>query len=748
VLPLFALTIFLSAALLFLVQPMFAKMLLPLLGGTPAVWNTSVVFFQIVLLAGYAYAHVAVRRLTPRWQAGVHAAVLVAPALALPVVVRAPGDPWSATPIAWLFAALALSVGLPFFAVSTSGPLLQRWFARTTHRASADPYFLYAASNAGSLGALVAYPFLVEPAIALSTQARVWTAGYAALVALTALCGYAAWRTSRAEIELDATARAEGHAVTWRERARWMALAAVPSMLMLSTNTYITTDIAAVPLLWIIPLALYLLTFILAFSPRQIVSPWVLSLAMPIVFIPSVLTVLREETAAMTVIPVHLATLFVAALACHSELARRRPSPEHLTDFYLSISAGGAVGGLFNTLVAPLVFRETTEYPLALVLACLLRTPVPIFRNASRTGKTAGTRAPSSRPRLKHAVTESLDVVAPVVIGVLLLFLHDRAVRQGINEFSLKGLAHVYALPFGLWLLTLARPFRLALGLAALFIAGEFIRPTGPNVLHTERTFFGIHEVFDAGWEVKLLNGTTNHGTQLKNPALRCRATSYYHSSGPIGQLFASFTGSYTKFDVGVVGLGAAVLAPYAHAGQRWTFYEINPAIERIARDRRYFTYLADCITDFQVVIGDARLRLDAAPDGAHDFIVLDAFSSDAIPVHLLTREAIGVYFRKLRPGGLVALHISNRYLDLEPVLAAVARDAGLVARIADDNDVSNQERMEGKLSSTWVVLARDEQDLGPIAGSSRWVPTTPRTDVNAWTDDFSDVVKLLDLSD
>jgi hypothetical protein len=752
VLALFVLTIFLSAALLFLVQPMFAKMLLPLLGGTPAVWNTSVVFFQLALLAGYLYAHLVVRWLDARRQAVLHAAVLLLPAMALPITVRAPGDPSSTGPAAWLFAALLLSVGLPFFAVSTSAPLLQRWFARTTHRAARDPYFLYAASNAGSLGALVAYPFVIEPVISLSAQARLWSGGYGALELLTLLCGYRAWQSPAAPDRAPADAGgADTCPVRWRTRLHWMALAAVPSMLMLSTNTYVTTDIAAVPLLWIIPLAIYLLTFILAFAPRQIIQPWALSLVMPLVLIPSVLAVVREETRAMTIIPVHLLTFFVAALSCHSELARRRPAREDLTDFYLSMSAGGAIGGLFTTLLAPLLFIQTTEYPLGLVLACLMRTPVPLFR-AGPTGnlhdEAASTPMGRSRRRqVRRLVSLALDVALPVAIGWLLIFLYNRANASGISEFSGRGLAYIFAAPFALWLFGLSRPIRLALGLAAIFVASGLTRDSGQNVLHAERTFFGTHEVLDEGWEIKLLNGTTNHGTQLKSPDLRCRPTSYYHTTSPIGQLFGSFTGLYTKFDVAVVGLGTAALAAHSHAGQRWTFYEINPAIERIAKDRRYFTYLADCIANYQVVIGDARLKIASAPDGAHDVIVLDAFSSDAIPVHLLTREAIALYFRKLRSGGVLAIHISNRYLDLEPVLAALVRDAGLTGRIADDNGVSNQEQIEGKLSSTWVVVARSPEDLGPIDGISRWVPLSPRSDVHAWTDDFSDVVRLIDFS-
>jgi SAM-dependent methyltransferase len=528
-----------------------------------------------------------------------------------------------------------------------------------------------------------------------------------------------------------------------------MALAAVPSMLMLSTNTYITTDIAAVPLLWIVPLALYLLTFILAFARRQILPPWLLSLIMPIVFIPSILAVVREETRAMTIVPVHLLTFFVAALSCHSELARRRPAAEHLTDFYLSMAAGGALGGLFNTLLAPLIFSEATEYPLGLVLACVVRPPVAIFRNAATVTGTSR-RATGDRftgSRLKHILSEALDIAVPITIGWLLFFLYNRAQLKGISEFSWQGILHIFALPFGLWLLTLAKPFRLALGLAAIFIAGEFMGQSSQNIVHTERTFFGIHEVHDEGWQFKLMNGTTNHGTQLKSPQLRCRPTSYYHSSGPIGQLFTSFTGMYTKFNVGVVGLGTAGLAPYAYAGQRWTFYEINPAVERIARDRRFFTYLSDCISSYDVVIGDARLRIAAIPDGTHDLIILDAFSSDAIPAHLLTREAMAMYFRKLRPGGLVAIHISNRYLDLEPMLAAVARDAQLVSRISNDDDVTNNERIEGKLSSTWVVLARAADDFGPIDTDRRWSPLALQPEVSAWTDDFSDVVGLIDFS-
>ena len=734
VLPLFAATLFVSATLLFLVQPMFARMLLPLIGGAPAAWNTCVVFFQMALVVGYLYAHPSVKWLGARKQALLHLTLLLLPLAALPIHI---GERWASpppgNPIPWLFLVLLVSVGLPFFAVSTSAPLLQRWFAATAHSSARDPYFLYAASNLGSLLALLMYPLLVEPAFRLTMQSRLWAGGYGLLVLLTAVCGWTMWNQPESALDDRPPVPEADTPVSWTTRVRWLALAAVPSSLMLSVNTYITTDIAAVPLLWVIPLAIYLLTFVIVFARRQILPHRLVSTIFPLAIIPAVIAIVRNDTAGIAAIPVHLLTLFMAALMCHGELARSRPAARRLTEFYLSMSIGGALGGLFNTLVAPLVFTSAAEYPIGIVLACLLRPPSSVF------GRPPG--APSRLDRW-------FDVALPVMLGFVVILLKASAEFTRVSAHTFRGLAHVFALPLAIWLSFWRRPLRLGLGLAALLMfPGLYPSSAGP-VVYAERTFFGIHQVVDENSRLKLLNGTTDHGSQLKDEKRSCTPLSYYYPTGPAGQLFASFTGHRAKSSVAIVGLGTAALAAYSKPGQNWTFYEINPAIERLAVEGRYFTYLKRCATRYRIVLGDARRSLAAAPDGFHDVIVLDAFSSDAIPIHLITREAVDLYFHKLRPGGVLAVHISNRYLDLEPVLGGLARDAGLVALIEDDHFVSYQELLDGKLSSTWVVFARRREDLGSLTGDARWKEVALRSGVGTWTDDFSNIISVIKYPD
>lgn len=730
-LALFTFTLFLSAALLFQVQPLFAKMLLPRLGGTPAVWNTCVVFFELALVVGYLYSHLTVKWLGVRRQALLHIGLLLLPLAALPIRIN---DAWSVpttgNPIGPVFLLLLVSVGLPFFVVSTTAPLLQRWLGATTHPSARDPYFLYAASNVGSLLALLTYPTLVEPTLRLTTQSRVWAGGYGLLVVLVAACAWMMRRSLR-DGDVDAVIREtsasadDAPAVSWATRLRWLALSAVPSSLMLSTTTYITSDVAAVPMLWVIPLAIYLLTFVLVFARRPLIPHHLASAFFPIAIIPAFIVIIREDWATLVTIPILLQLLFFAAMVCHGELVRTRPPAGQLTDFYLTMSIGGALGGLFNVLVAPLVFMSPAEFPIGIVLACMLRSPAarPTNRSWSRRDWW-------------------LDVALPMMLGVLMLVLEASAKSLTLNIYSSYwGLAHVYALPLAIWLAFWSRPIRMGLGLAVMI--GLAMRPTPADaaLLHAERSFFGIYHVESDGPHVRLMNGSTVHGMQLRNSENRCLPMTYYHPSGPVGQLMYSFTGAHAKFSIAVVGLGAGSMAGYARPGERWTFYEIDPVIERIATDDRYFTYLKACGEGARVVLGDARLTLGAVPDRFHDVIVLDAFNSDAVPVHLLTREAVELYFKKLAPAGVLAVHISNRFLDLKPVLEAVARDLGLVGISEDDFRMSPAQAKEGKLTSQWVVLARTAADFGELTRDTRWQPLSARPDTRAWTDDFSNII-------
>lgn len=720
---LFATTLLLGAALLFVVEPMTAKMVLPLLGGSPEVWTTCMVFFQAALLAGYAYAHATTAWLGARRQAAVHAGLLLLPLIVLPVGipqgwVRA--LPSGTDPGFWLLGLLLATVGLPFFVVATTAPLLQRWFSGTGHPAAADPYFLYGASNAGSMLALLGYPLVVEPNLRLARQGASWAVGYGALAVLILACAAAARRTSQVaprvpEDRADPTRAVRPGVGPW---ARWVALAFVPSSLMLGVTTYLTTDIAAIPLLWVIPLAIYLLTFILTFARRPIVPhPWVVR-AMPAAVVLLILILCLNAVQGL-LIPIHLLTFFLVAMACHGELARRRPPARHLTAFYLAMSLGGVLGGVFNALIAPMAFDRVAEYPLVLALAGLAR--------------------PGAGPSPDTPRDRALDLAIPLALVVLMAGLVPRFLPPGSLALNMAfGLAVFIGYTFK------DRPIRFALAMGAVLLSSTTADDVLGRTVHRERDFFGVLRVAqDAGGGYRrLIHGNTIHGQQSLDPGRRRDPLTYYHRTGPIGQVFEVFAARPARPDVAVVGLGAGTLACYAAPDQRWTFYEIDPAVARIARDVRYFTYLRDCrARSWDVVLGDARLRLREAPEHNFGLIVLDAFSSDAIPMHLLTREALRLYRGKLAEGGLIAFHISNRYIGLAPVLGALARDAGLIARVRSDRNISPEQARDGKSPSIWVVIAAREADLGALATDPRWGMARSRPDEAVWTDDFSNLV-------
>ncbi|HEV8675654.1 MAG TPA: fused MFS/spermidine synthase [Methylomirabilota bacterium] len=726
---LYGATIFLSATLLFLVQPMFARMVLPLLGGAPAVWNTAMVFYQAVLLAGYAYAHLTTARLGVRRQVALHLGVLLLPLLVLPIAVpRGWTPPSHDNPIPWLLALMLVAVGLPFFVISTSTPLLQKWLTVTGHRAAVDPYFLYAASNLGSMLALLSYPVLVEPYLRLPDQSRLWAAGYLLLVALAIGCAACVWRAPAAVPAPLATApvgaavadgNPSGSRPTAGRRLRWVLLAFVPSSLMLGVTTYLSTDIAAIPLLWVIPLAIYLLTFILVFARRPPIPHWLVVEALPIVMLPLVLVLASRATGPLAlVLPVHPLALFVIGMVCHGELARDRPSTHHLTEFYLWMSVGGVLGGVFTALLAPVVFTTVLEYQLTLVLACLLvRRP---------EAPAAGGRA---------AV---LDIGLPLALGVGAIALIG-LVQAGDPE---RAQAHI-GLVFGLLVLVAfafaRRPIRFGLAVGAILLAATFYRGEEGRLLYAERSFFGINRVTldDSARYHLLMHGTTLHGMQSLDPARRLEPLAYFYATGPLGQVFRAFGGTPATQSVAVVGLGTGSIGCHGRAGESWTFYEIDPAVERIARDPRYFTFLRDCPPASRVVLGDARLSLAGAPAGQYGLIILDAYSSDAPPLHLITREALRLYLDKLAAGGILVFNISNRHMDFEPVLGNLARDAGLTALVQDEPLISEAEYERGKRPSEWVVMARRPSDFARLGGDARW-RAARAVSGTVWTDNFT----------
>jgi hypothetical protein len=765
VLVVYAVTLLVSAALLFCVQPMFARFVLPLLGGTPAVWNVSMVFFQVALLAGYLYAHASVRRFGPRRQALLHLVLLLTPLLVLPIGV--PGGwvaPQRGDPILWLLALLAVAVGLPFFVVASTAPLLQRWLAATDHPRAADPYVLYRASNAGSVIGLLGYPALMEPSLRLGEQGRLWALGYGVLALLVAGCALVLWRSRPAgaepapdaaangagpgakaagdgtaapaatahgdgAAEVPAPARVgEGRPSLWRG-LWWAGLAFVPSSLMLGVTSFLTTDLAPMPLLWAIPLGLYLLSFIAVFTPGGEPAPAYRSavVVFPVLAVSLVVLLTADvRQPFVLVMLVHLATFTAAALVCHGRLAANRPHPRHLTSFYLWIALGGALGGVFNALAAPVAFDALTEYPLMLVVACLC---LPV------------------RDRRSGRYQRRLDVGMPLVFGAALL--GALLILGGLSNGGRGTALHpvVYGLVGIACLLQARRPLRFGLGVGAILAVSSVVATIASGaIVYRERSFFGVLEVRSGqgGSYHSLSHGTTLHGAELIEPGKRPVPLTYYHPTGPAGDVVRAVQARGHSRRVAVVGLGTGAMACHSRPGERWTFLEIDPTVERIARDPRLFTYLRDCPGSFEVVLGDARISLARAPDRRYGLIVLDAFSSDAIPVHLLTREAVELYQARLEDGGVLAFHVSNRFIDLEPVLGDLAKATGMTClERFDYAGAPVGEAIQGKSASHWLALGRRPADLGKLAADLGWQPCT-RGAGPPWTDDYSDVLTAL----
>jgi hypothetical protein len=491
--------------------------------------------------------------------------------------------------------------------------------------------------------------------------------------------------------------------------------------MLLAVTTYLATDVASIPLLWIVPLAIYLLTFVIVFARKVVVfrHTFAVWLQPPFLLILAVSIALMMQRSVTALAPTHLAAFFLTALVCHGELAKDRPSVAHLTEFYLWMSVGGMLGGIFNVLVAPHVFDSVLEYPIAIVLAAALRPAL-------------GSRRPLDR---------ALDVLLPVGLCIAIVLL----MRAGFPPKSWGGRAPVWA--FGGYAMVILffqrRPLRFALGVAAIFVGATLGRGVDQTLLFRGRSFFGVYRVMAYPKHHALQNGTTTHGGQSMYPQFATEPLTYYHRDGPLGQSFAWLLRKNPNRRVAIVGLGTGTVACYGRPNETWTFYEIDPLIERIAFNPKYFSYLRDCPPAKRIVIGDARLSLAHAPDSSYDYIILDAFSSDAIPIHLMTREALQLYLRKLAPGGSIAFHISNRYLDLEPVVVGLARDARIAGIVGTDVSISREETMSFKMNSKWIVLSRSAQDHALLALQPGWRVLAPKADVALWTDDFSNVFSV-----
>ena len=721
---LFTVTILLGSFLLFLVQPMVARMALPRLGGAPNVWNSAMLVYQALLLGGYAYAH-ALGRLTLKRQAIVHLAVLLLAALTLPISLAALPAHDPGNEVVWVPLLFLATIGPLFFAVSAQAPLMQRWFAARPD--AGDPYALYAASNLGSFAGLIAYPLLVEPLLPLRWQSGAWAAGYALLIVLVFLAGRSLPATSASATgSVDQSAADQSpveDAIGWKRIVLWLALAAVPSGLMLSTTTYLTTDIVAMPLLWVIPLGLYLLSFSIAFAERRALADAISRHAAALVMVLGSITMLLSATGSMAAALVSIALLFVVAVALHARLHATRPSPARLTLFYLVMSAGGALGGALTALIAPAFFDWTWEHPLLIVAAAVL-VPLPGYAAwIDRFGLNP------ARARMALAV-----VLAFALLAISLL-ANAVAAQPRSTPLVLAFLALVVVLALALvrW-----RPaFAAVLALAMLSLGGVSALRTSVAG-ERSRSYFGIYTVRTVDGAARTLaHGTTLHGVQLQAPGHALDPTSYYGRTAGIGlALGAGDRLLGANANIGIVGLGVGTLACYKTPGQRWTFYEIDPEVLRYSRDGR-FTFIDRCAPDARMVIGDARLELARAPAGSYDLLAIDAFSSDAVPLHLLTGEAFEVYLRALKPGGILLVHISNRFIALEPALGAAARANGLSAIVRRDI-----QRKPPLTSSLWVAMARDPARLAELqsVGGAEWraIDTSRK---QQWTDDYASIL-------
>jgi hypothetical protein len=877
---LFAATLFVSAALLFMVQPMVGKMILPLLGGSPAAWNTCMVFFQGLLLLGYLYAHNLTTRLPTRRQVPWHMLLLgVTVAWLFGMAYLSPkGNPVAvfeslapqgqSYPMFGVLMLLTVAIGLPFLVVSTSAPLLQKWFADTGHPSAADPYFLYAASNAGSLISLLGYPLVIEPSLTLKEQGWLWAIGFAGFVGLAYLCGRAASSPLRPTVNKPQHTKTDPAAPpppSLGTKLRWLGYSFVPSSLMLGVTFHMTTDIASVPLLWVIPLALYLLAFIIAYARtpdwfRPVLASFAPVIVLLLVFVLTSGILNRNHFAALGA---HLVTFFVLSLLMLTELARARPkNTDYLTEYYLWMSVGGMCGGLFNALVAPVAFPGAYEYPITLAVGCML---IPGLASLS------GSESDSGRSRWNLGPGWVWDIVLPLAFLGLYWWWTDTAgvwtvnqVQRGLEycgvalpirwgdrvvfDIQKLGKLAIYALPCVLSFLAIDRPVRFGLCVAAILGVHYYRAENRGTTLAADRSYFGILRVeeseesgrmwFTFPWPdgvdepedietdqyrieyklrlvdpetgetkrvarvtsrdpfLKLSHGTTLHGQQSRAigtvpladvapslfaalnpweavvPLLARKAfdqkqepLTYYHRTGPVGSMFHRFRaidpGRKTGF--AMIGLGTGSVACYADKGESLTFFEIDPSVINLVEKPKYFTYIDDARkrgATVEFILGDARLKLAEQTDKKYGFILVDAFSSDSIPVHLLTREAMLLYKDRLTDHGLLGVHISNRYINLEPVVSRLAKECGLVCRLFSDEN----ESPPGKTRSSWVVLARSEEDLGDeLAGNDsdtrfgaaggavgwwiynhKWQPMKVYDEVPAWTDDYSDVMRVM----
>jgi spermidine synthase len=721
----FTVAIFAGSFLLFLVQPMIARMALPRLGGAPAVWNSAMLVYQTLLLGGYAYAH-ALTRLPPRTQGVVHCAVLAVAALMLPIGLGVSMPPIGSNPFFWVPWLLLTSIGPLFFAISAQAPLLQRWYSLA---GGGDPYPLYAASNLGSFSGLIAYPLIVEPLLPVNLQSLGWSAAYAILAVLVALCALTLPRDA-----VNKANTATGSRPSLGSTVKWIALAAIPSGLMLSTSLHLTTDIVAMPLLWVVPLGVYLLSFTIAFSENRAAATAIGSLA-PLLLLIAACGVFVDATFLPWVFAAAaVASLFAVSVALHGKLYESRPEPEQATAFYLALSIGGVVGGIFCALVAPLIFDWTYEHPILIAAAALALPQKPLFAYLDRYWS-------------RHAG----DTLFQAFLIVLVLAIS--LLGQGLIglPYSKNWSYAVTSVLLIAGLLSIGNRQIFAAVVVALMLSLSGWSKIGLSLQEGRmtRSFFGVYSIRDSGTNARyLVHGTTIHGIQnLGSPLREMLATSYYAPRSGVGLALTAaplLYGPHAR--IGIVGLGTGTLSCYHRRGQDWRFFEIDPAIERIARDPLRFTFLARCLPDAKILIGDARLVLAAQPPAGLDILVVDAFSSDSVPVHLLTQEAFENYRDRLSSDGLLMVHISNRYLDLEPIVAAAAKN-GWTARIRKYSPSLQSAAALNYFGSNWIAMSPSPttvQKLIERSNNEPWEKLRSDSRLSIWTDNHASILPII----
>lgn len=732
---LFAVAIFTSAALVFVVQPMVAKLVLPMLGGSPSVWNTSMVFFQAALLAGYAYAHLLQRLKSMKSQVAVHLTLLLIAGLFLPLKINGLlGDPDPGAPVAWLLATLALSVGAPFCVLSATAPLLQAWYARVRagRPDGQNPYVLYAASNLGSFLALLAYPIVIEPLMSLSGQRASWSGGYAGFMLMVVALTVVVWRR-RLDLTSDPAPLAVSPPIAWRDKLVLVLLAAGPSSLMLGVTAHLSTDVASAPFLWVVPLALYLLTFVIAFQDK----PWI-PLSMTLKFgaafgaLCVMFTAFRAGSWPLMFV-LHLGTFFLLSLMCHQRLAAKRPAPDRLTEFYLLMSLGGVVGGAFTALLAPVIFNMVWEYPLMLVLVAFAR---PWSRKKLQTWEVFA------------FILGLLICLLPPVLSSTFQNNWDLAYKfNSIVPWRMERLTQfILTVVIIIAFLLRDRSYAYVALLAAITLSAQYIG-RGYDWIYSERSFFGVMRIADrpepkmGGSVHVLMHGTTLHGAQARAPGFACVPSLYYAPQTPIGQTALTLRQRAPGLNIGVVGQGAGAMAGYKRGSDRLTFFEIDPMVDRLSRDPKWFTYINGCAQNdgvggpVRTVLGDARLTMAHETPGSYDLLLIDAFSSDSVPTHLLTEEAIAGYLKLLKPTGVVVLHLSNRNLDITRPAEAAARalKAPHLHQIYAE-DANAPEMAEA--STEVLILSPTEEGLAEFRADPRW-DNLADPQIRSWTDDY-----------